>query len=461
VRRAILNGRIVSPDGQIDASIVCEDGTIVSLHGPDEKLRVDDQIDASGLLVFPGFIDPHVHSREPGQTEKEDFSHSTRAAAAGGITSILEMPNALPPLSDVATFRSRVREFASKAFVDFGLWGISLGHENLDDLQPLVAEGVVGIKLFWGYALDRKTRALVYNIDPARRADVIPPPDNGEVLDVFRTMAEAGGLLAAHCEDRSILDAAAARTAGSDEYEAFLATRPDLAEATTIAIGAEFARETRCRFHVVHVSSARGAAIVRERQREGVPISAETCPQYLTLTDESFASVGPAMKVFPPVRRQADRDALWNAVNDGTITSIGSDHAPHTPAEKQGDLASQPAGAVGIETMVRVLLNEIQAGWAAPERLAWALSEGTARLYGLYPKKGAIRLGSDADFTLVAPHAEWEIRNDRLHSKHPLSPWHGFRGKGLPVATILGGQVIMQNGELVGEPSGTLVRPLG
>ena len=165
------------------------------------------------------------------------------------------------------------------------------------------------------------------------------------------------------------------------------------------------------------------------------------------------------MKVYPPIRRANDRDQLWRGVRDGTITSLGSDHAPHTLEEKQRDLASQPAGAVGVETLVPVLLNEVSEGRLSPERLAWVLSEGTARLYGLYPQKGAIRPGADADFTIVDPEAGWTVRNEALHSKNPLSPWNGLSGRGTAKFGVLLGRVIMQDGEPQGEPGEQLVRP--
>jgi len=460
LKLTIRNGTLVTPWGRYEADVECEDGRVGAVMERGAGSGGDEEIDASGLLVFPGFIDPHVHSRDPGLTEKEDFAHSTRAAAAGGVTTLFEMPNAIPPVGDVSVFRKRAEQHAANAFVDFGLWGMSLGAENLGELPALIEEGVVGVKLFWGYALHRETRQLVYNLADEPPENLILPPSNGDVVDIFKQVAGAGGLLAAHCEDREVIEAAQ-RSLGREieDYEDFLAGRPDTAEAATVALGAEFARATRCRFHVVHTSSARGAQIVRAAQRDGVRISAETCPQYLTLTDESYPSVGPLMKVYPPIRRAKDRDALWDAVRDGSITSIGSDHAPHTVEQKRGDLATQPAGAAGVETLVPVLLNEVAEGRLSAERLAWVLSEGTARLYGVYPRKGAVLPGSDADLTIVDPDAEWTIRDEDLHSKHPLSPWNGASGRGAARFGVVRGRVVMRDGEPVGEPRGRIVRP--
>lgn len=460
MRLVIRNGTVVTSQGRYEADLVCEDGVIAEMRPAGSAARGDDEIEARGLLVFPGFIDPHVHSRDPGLTEKEDFEHSTRAAAAGGVTTVLEMPNAVPPVSDVATFREREKHHARVASVDFGLWGISLGAENLQELPALIREGVVGVKLFWGYALDRRTKQLVYNLADTSPEDLIMPPDNGEVFEIFRTIAHAGGLLAAHCEDREVIEAAQ-RALGRKivTYDDFLAARPDTAEAAAIALGAEFARATDCRFHVVHVSSARGVQLVRTAQREGTSISAETCPHYLTLTGEFFSSIGPVMKIYPPVRNASDSRALWNGIRDGTITSLGSDHAPHTIEEKQRDLAAAPAGAIGVETIVPVLLNEVMKGRISPEKLSWVLSEGTARLYRLYPQKGSMQPGTDADFTIVDPRAEWTIRNERLHSKNPLSPWDGFSGRGLARFGVVRGRVVMRDGDPTGEQRGRLVRP--
>lgn len=439
--------------------VICEDGVIAALERSGSSSRADEVIDATGMLVFPGFIDPHVHSREPGLTYKEDFSHSTRAAASGGVTTILEMPNAVPPVSDVATFHDRASQHERTAFVDFGLWGLSLGAANFAEIRGLFDAGVVAVKLFWGYALHRETKQLVYNLQDELPENLIMPPGNGDVLRLFEIVAEAGGLLAAHCEDRDILATSQEAIGGNIQtYDELLAARPDTAEAASIALAVEFARATGCRFHVVHMSSARGAEIVRTAQEKGVPITAETCPHYLTLTDESYEQVGPLMKVYPPIRRAADRDSLWEAVISGTITSIGSDHAPHTIEEKRRDFTTQPAGMVGVETLAPVLLNEMTRGRISPERLAWVLSEGTAELYGL-AQKGRVQPGADADLTLVDPNEEWTIQNESLHSKHPLSPWNGLRARGKPVLGLLRGSVIMRDGEPVGQPRGRLVRP--
>lgn len=272
MRLLITNGQVSTPDGLQHLDILCEGGRISALLERGARVDADETVNATGRLVFPGFIDPHVHSRDPGQTEKEDFAHSTKGALVAGVTTVLEMPNAIPPVDSVAVLHERRAQHEKSAWVDFGLWGISIGDENLDQLRPLVEAGVVAIKIFWGYALRRDTKQLVYNLDDEPPENLLLPPDNGQVLSIFAEMSQAGGLLAAHCEDRGILTASE-RALGHpiETYQDLLDARPDIAESTSIAIAAEFAKATGCRFHVVHMASQKGADTVRAAQaRVGV-----------------------------------------------------------------------------------------------------------------------------------------------------------------------------------------------
>lgn len=458
MRLLIRNGSVVTPDGVQDVDVLCENGSIAALLDRGVEMTADEVIDVSGQIVFPGFIDPHVHSRDPGLTEKEDFAHSTLGALLGGATTILEMPNAVPPVDSVDVFHHRRQQHEQVAWVDFGLWGMSVGDSNLEDLRPLIQAGAVAIKIFWGYALRKDTRQLVYNIGDEPVENLILPPNNGTVLRVFKAVAEAGGLLAAHCEDRDILAASEADLGHPIEsYEDLLAARPAIAESTSISVASELSRATGCRFHVVHMASAKGVAVVRAAQGAGIPVTAETCPQYLSLTDEDYARIGPMMKVYPPIRTAADQDALWAAVDDGTIVSIGSDHAPHTVKEKSQGLATQPAGGVGCETFGPVMLDAVLKRNSSLERFAEVMSTSTAKLYGLYPRKGVIRPGSDADLTIVDPHATWTVKNEELVAKQPTSAWNSFDLTGVPTTVILRGEIAMKDRQPVGEHRGRFV----
>ncbi|MCR3722096.1 MULTISPECIES: dihydroorotase [Prauserella salsuginis group] len=459
MRLHIANGRLVTPAGMLDSDLLCTDGVISAILDRGADVEADQRYDAEGMLVFPGFIDPHVHSRDPGMSHKEDFDHSTRGALVGGVTTVLEMPNAIPPVDSVEVFEERRRQHERSAWTDFGLWGLALGDANIDQIGPMFDAGAVAVKLFWGYALHRETRSLVYNIGDEKPENLLMPPPNGQVLQLFAEVAKHGGLLAAHCEDKDVL-ASSQEALGHpiETYEDLLAARPAVAEATTISIAAQFAKETGCRFHVVHLASERGLDAVRSARRNGISVSAETCPQYLTLTDADYPRVGPVMKVYPPVRAQQDQDALWSGLNDGLISSLGSDHAPHTVEEKARGFETQPAGAVGCETFGPVLLDALSRGRTTPERLAEVAATDTAKFYGLYPRKGVIRPGSDADLVIVDPESRRTVRNEELVAKQPVSPWNGFELRGGPVATVLRGEVVVRDGEVVGERQGRFIR---
>jgi allantoinase len=459
MRVLIANGTLITPEGTQRADVLCEHGRIAGLLDAGAQVQADERLDATGLLVFPGFIDPHVHSRDPGLTEKEDFAHVTRAALAGGLTTILDMPNAVPPLTDVATFEQRAREHAAVAQVDFGLWAQTLGAENLDQLRHLANAGAVAFKLFWGYGLDRRTKRLIYTLADSPPEEVLPPTPLGEIHDVMRELADAGALMAAHCEDREIMGAAE-RALGRpiEGYADLLTVRPRLAETISVGLAAQLAADTGCRFHVVHVSAAQTVTLLRQAQARGTPITGETCPQYLLLTDADYAELGPRMKVYPPIRTAADQAALWTGLADGTLSSIGSDHAPHTAEEQERSLATRPAGILGVETLAPLMLDAMYRGRVSPEGIAALLAGRTAALYGIDHRKGLIRIGSDADFTLVDPARTFTIDAERLHSLNPSSVWHGHRGHGVPVASVLRGAVLMRDGEPVGSPCGQFVR---
>jgi allantoinase len=457
MRLLVEGGTVVTPAGRTAATVVCQDGVISGIVEHGRGGPADEIVDARGKLVFPGFIDPHVHSRDPGLTEKETFAHATRAAAAGGITCLFDMPNTVPPLSSAGQVAERAAAHERSAVVDFGLWGVALGHANLGELAPMLAAGCIAIKLFWGYALDRGSMRLVYGTAGVDAAGLVGPPDHAEVLDVFAAVAGAGGLLGVHCEDHGLI-AGRERSAGPiTSYEQLLATRPAEAEAAAIAVGLEFARATGCRFHVVHLTSRRGAELVRAAQADGVDVTAETCPHYLTLTAADHERLGTTMKIFPPIRRGDDRDALWAAVDDGTITSLGSDHAPHTLEEMAMPLGSRPAGFAGVQTLAPLAVDAMARGRVRPERLAWLLSEGTARRFGVHPRKGSLLPGTDADLTVVDPVACWRIEPDWLRSLNPVTPYAGVELQGRPDATIVRGEVVMNGGEVIDRPHGRLV----
>ena len=458
--RIIRGGDLVSSQGRVRADVGIKDGRI-SAVGDLDPAAAADTYDASGRLVFPGFIDEHVHSREPGLEHKEDFAHSTRAAAAGGITTVVEMPNSVPPVSDASSFRSRAALLGRDAFVDFALWGMVLGDTNNERLVELADAGVVGFKLFWGYALDRRTLALAY--DPAPDQDVIPPPDDGAILEAFEAIAGTGRPVAIHAENAEVIARLTRRerAQGDGDYGALLRSRPAYAEAMTIDAGIRLAGVTGAHLHVVHVSSVDGAERIATARRAGARVTAETCPHYLYLCADDYAQLGNAMKIFPPIRSAEHRDGLWQGLRDGTLLTLGSDHAPHTVEEKSADLWRAPAGAAVIQATVPLMLDAVNRGRITVESLAALLSENPARLLGLYGQKGVIAPGADADLTIVDLQRRYTFDREALLSKSKILPYHGWEVQGMAVGAFVRGQQVMEEGRLVeGEVArGRLVTP--
>ncbi|GIM48016.1 amidohydrolase [Collibacillus ludicampi] len=454
----ITNGLIVTGKEIKKADVYVKEGKIAKITN--EAFEADKTYDATGLYVLPGCLDVHVHFRDPGHTHKEDFPHATRAAAVGGVTTVFDMPNTNPPTLNAEKFSEKAEILKSRAYVDYALWGLCLGRVNRENLQGLVDAGAIALKFFWGYAFDKKSFQLVYNYKPGM-PDIIPPLNDGEVYELFEDVARTGSLLAIHAENHSLIQAMTERVAksGRRDYEALLEARSNLAEELTIQTAISFSKATGAKLHILHMSTAEGVELVRDAQKKGIPVTAETCPHFLFLDADDYERVGPAMKVYPPVKRKRDREALWSGLLDGTISLVCSDHAPHTLEEKNGDLFSIPAGMCGVETMLPLMLNEVNRGTITLPFVVQKLSENPAKLFNIYPKKGALEPGADADIVLVNMSMKKEIRNENLHSKQPLTAFHGTLIKGWPVATFLRGQQIVQNGQVIGEPVGELIKP--
>lgn len=447
----IENGTVVTPEKSERTNIYVLDGKIAQLT--DEVLDAKEVIDASGKLIFPGFIDPHVHSRDGGATHKEDFFHSTRAAALGGLTSLIEMPNAVPAVTDAERFKAQKANLESKAYIDFAMWALCLGRLNNDDLKELDELGVAAYKFFWGYAINKSNYNLVYNYEKGD-PNVIPPLGDGEIYTIFEHVAETGKPLAIHAENADVISELTSRLKVEDyenEYEALLACRPSVCEETVVKTGISFAKATGAHLHILHMSAKESVDLLKEAKEQGINVTGETCPHYLNLTNKDFLRVGTKIKGYPPVRYQADQDRLWEGVEQGIIDSIGSDHAPHTAEEKTGSLFKIPSGMCCIQTIVPLMINAVSQGKITANQLAAVLSENTAKLYGLYPRKGSVLVGTDADFTIVDMDLEKTIHMEDMYSISKVTAFDGFQVKGFPVQTIVRGRTVMKDGKLTCE----------
>jgi len=458
---AILNGNIVTAQDSYVGNIYVRDGKIGAVTVEPLNEEAKETIDAAGLDVFAGFMDTHIHSRDGGAPQKDTFYHSTRGAAMGGLTTVFEMPNAIPSVSTVENFNTQVANLTPKAHVDFAMWGICLGDLNNDHIDALSEAGVIAFKFFWGYALDKSTYGLVYNYDPAD-TNVIPPLDDGKVYSIFNTVAKTGKVLAIHAENASIISELIKKLKVEDyanEYEALLACRPNLVEETVIQMAISFARVTGARLHILHASAAEGVDLAQAAQEKGLPITIETCPHYLFLTNEDFERVGNNMKGYPLVREKSNQDRLWKGINDGVICNICSDHAPHTAEEKKGNIFTIPSGMCGVDTLAPLMIGAVSNGDITKQQLARLLSENPARLYNIYPRKGSLQVGTDADITIVDFNKELTIKENELQSVSKITAFDGFRIKGAPVRTIVRGITVMADRKIVSEPIGELIKP--
>lgn len=454
----IVDGTIVTGTETYKADIYVRDGKIAAITEEDLG-EAKETLNASGRKVYAGFIDTHVHSRDGGALHKETFWHSTRAAAMGGITSIVEMPNAVPAVCNVANFHAQKANLAGKAYVDFAMWALCLGDINNDELLELSRLGVAGYKFFWGYALKKSNYNLIYNFDP-NDPDVFPPLDDGQVYDIFETVAKTGKLLAIHAENAPLIRRLTARIKPEEyatEYEALLACRPRVAEETVVQTAISFSKATGCRLHVLHTSAKETVDLVETAQKQHLKVTAETCPHYLVLTKDDFKRVGPMIKGYPPVRDQADQDRLWEGLRDGTISHVCSDHAPHTAEEKKASLFKIPSGMCGLEVLVPLMANAVNEGRITENDLARVLSETPAKLFGLDNRKGFLRVGMDADITIMDFDHEETVDINKFQSVSKVSAYDGFHLKGYPMTTVLRGTVIMKERELTGTQCGEFV----
>ena len=411
----------------------------VAGYAPSRRAEI---VDARDLVVLPGVIDPHSHLWEAGFVSGPDFADSTASAAAGGITTVIDMPLTVPEVLDAKILREKARLGERTSHVDFALHG-GVSPHNLAELEPMWREGATAFKIF--------------TCDTGcPMAGLI---DDADLLQAMQTIAGFGGLATFHAENNELLAAnlARLRQAGRTDNLAFAEWRDETAELEAINRILFYAGRTGVRVNIVHVTSPQGVALVAEARAKGVDATAETCPHYVYFTDQDIAERGTWVTCSPPVRGPDAREGMRALVSDGAVLTVGSDHGPVDPALKRRGsnnvLDGQP-GFPGNETMVPLLLNLAAEGICSLERLAALTAEAPARLYGLYPRKGVIAEGSDADFTIVDPGAEWTISAERLVGKAGWTPYEGLSVRGRVEATVVRGRVVARHGQVAAEPGG-------
>ena len=441
----VRGGRVVRPTGVEPADIAVVDGVIAEI-GPELAGTAALEIDAAGLHVFPGVVDPHVHLNDPGREEWEGVSTGTAAFAAGGGTCLFDMPlNSSPPTLDGASFDLKLEAARGRALVDFCLWG-GLVPGDADRLDELAERGVVGFKAFM----------CPSGIDDFEAAD------DGTLLEGMRRAARLGLPVAVHAEDAAITGRLAERAIaeGRRSVRDYLASRPAVAELEAVSRAIALAQETGCSLHVVHVSTGAAVTLVAEARSRGVDVTCETCPHYLVLTDEDAERIGALAKCAPPLRSRAEVEGLWRELLAGHVPIVASDHSPAPLALKQGDDAFAIWGGIsGCQTLRGTLLAESDVRGLSPVEIASLTATAAAKRFSL-PGKGSLEPGRDADLALVDLGVEYRLEAADLLYKHPHSPFVGRALRGRMMRTVVRGRTVFDEGRVALEvPHGRLVRP--
>lgn len=438
MKLVLRSTRVVTPEGTRAAAVVVAGGTIEAVlpydtEAPDGA-RTEDFGDD---VLLPGLVDTHVHVNDPGRTEWEGFWTATRAAAAGGITTLLDMPlNSLPPTTTVQHLRTKQQVAAPKAHVDTGFWGGAIP-SNTKDLRPLYEAGVFGFKCF---------------LSPSG-VEEFPELDQEQLARSMAEIAGFGGLLIVHAEDPHHLASAPQRSGRA--YADFLASRPRDAENTAIEGLIAHAERLNARVHVLHLSSSDALPLLAAAKREGVRVTVESCPHFLTLTAEEVPDGATEFKCCPPIREAANQDALWAGLADGTIDCIVSDHSPCTTDLKTPDFASAWGGISSLQLGLPAIWTEARRRGHTLDDVARWMSAAPAALAGL-TRKGAIEAGRDADFAVLAPDETFTVDPAELFHRNQVTAYAGRTLYGVVRSTWLRGQRIAADGVL-GEPAGRLL----
>ena len=431
--------RVVTPDGVREACVHVADGRIERVAAFDDVPSSVPIVEAGDRVILPGVVDTHVHVNEPGRTEWEGFETGTRAAAAGGVTTILDMPlNSIPPTTTIDALREKRSAAEGKAHVDVGFWGGAVPGD-LGHLRELHEAGAFGFKCF---------------LCPSG-VDEFGSLELGQLRAAAAEIAAFDGLLIVHAELPEPIERATHELGDADAfaYRTYLSSRPSEAEEAAIAAVAEASAATGCRTHVLHLSAATG---LDDLTRPGARVSVETCPHYLTFAAEEIPSGATEYKCAPPIRGEENRERLWDALGDGRIAAVVSDHSPCTADLKAGSFFDAWGGIASVELGLRAVWTQSRARGFALEDVARWMSEGPAAIAGL-ERKGAIAEGRDADLVLFEPDESSEVDPAELHHRNPVTPYAGRRLDGRVSATYVRGVEVYEGGRFRDEPAGRLL----
>jgi len=451
----LRGGTAVTSDGQFRADFAIRDGRIAAVTDGLAP-QAHETMDVSGKYVLPGLIDTHVHIRSPGHDEREDFASGTRAAAAGGITVVLEHPISMPAVNSAEILTRRWEKCRNDAYVDYAFFGAA-GEENLDNIAALAEAGVVAFKTF------------LHAAPPGREDEFegLTATGDGALYEVLRAVANTGRISVIHAESDSMVQYYIDQFCGDgrNDIVAHMDSRPTLNEVVSAAGAVKMSEAAGARLMIAHISGGTVAQHLEEARELGHDVLVETCPHYLFLNRDDARELGPYAKINPPIRPEEERQLLWEAVRRGSVDFVGSDHGPFTRQEKEvgwEDIWSAPAGAAGLETIVPLMLDAVNRDMLTLSDVVRLMSESAAREFGLWPQKGTLEVGTDADITVVDMDQEYTVDRKRMETRARDCAllYDGWRLCGRPAMTIVRGEVVMADGEISGRRGyGGMIKP--
>jgi allantoinase len=443
----IIRSRRVLLEGTIRPAAVHIRGGVIRSFGEWDQIPAGARlVEANDAVVMAGLVDAHVHVNEPGRTDWEGFATATRAAAAGGVTTIVDMPlNSIPPTTTRRGFTEKRRAAQGQCLIDTAFWG-GVVPGNTIELKSLLDDGVRGFKCF-----------LIHS-----GVDEFPHVTEADLLEAMPELARLNSVLLVHAELPEPIESAAEELKHDDpkDYQTFLRSRPRASENEAVAMMIRLCRETGARVHIVHHSSSDALPLLKSARAEGLPLTVETCPHYLTFAAEEIADGATHFKCCPPVRERENREKLWQALAEGTIDMIVSDHSPCTPELKlleKGDFLEAWGGIATLQFSLPVIWSEAQKrGFGLADLTRW-MSHEPAKLAGLDKRKGKLEIGFDADIVIWHPEKEFEVVPEIIEFKNKLTPYTGMNLRGSVEATYVRGEKVYENGRFTGEPFGELI----
>ncbi len=441
--RAFLSRRVVTTDAVRPAALLVEGDRITDVIAPEQVPPQTEVHDFGNAAILPGLVDSHVHINDPGRAEWEGFETATRAAAAGGYTLLVDMPlNCLPATTNPAALDAKRAAAKGRCHVDWMAWG-GVVADNPHDIEPLANAGVPGFKCF-----------LVH---PGIEGFTMVT--ESQLRAALPHVARTGLPLLVHAELPAPIVAATERLADRDwsRYETYLESRPEEAELSAIRMLLSACREFKFRLHIVHLSASKALPELRAARSEGLPVTVETCPHYLHLTAEAIPRGATLFKCAPPIRRRSNCEELWQGLRDGTIDLVATDHSPCPPEMKrlaEGNFRSAWGGIASLSMALPLMHTEASKRGFSLSHVANWMSEAPANLAGCHTEKGRLRAGHHADFVVFDPESEFVVSEDRLHYRHPVSPYLGEKLRGVVKATYLRGRKVFSDGQFPGGPIG-------